>query len=76
MSAVIAEPQKRLHLPIKVLGDNFYPFMYGVYRDRRMRAMARARVATGHSRSAFVKEARELNRDCLWYLYRIERSSP
>jgi len=76
VSAVTADPKKRLHLPVKVLGDNFYPFMYGVYRAQRVRAMAEARIATAGSRSALVSAARKLNRDCVWYLRRTEKTAP
>lgn len=68
--------ERRLHLPVKALGDNFYPYMYGVYRSLRIQAMAAARVARDGRRDEQVKQARKLNRECLWYLHRTTRSLP
>jgi hypothetical protein len=79
MSALLTEAAtaRRLHLPKKVLGDNFYPFMYGKYRGERITAMAVARTQKGEWRAAYVRTARKMNHEALWYLRRIEaRSQP
>jgi hypothetical protein len=74
MSAVMSEQpvDKRTHLPSKVLGENFYPFMYGRYRHERIQLMGEARRSTGNVRAMCVKQARHMNREGLWYLRRIE----
>lgn len=73
MNAAISDVQpKRLHVPRKALGDNFYPFMYGQYRTQRVRAMALARLLKGEARADAVREARKMNREAVWYLRRIE----
>ena len=76
MSAVMAEPIKRLHLPAKALGDNFYPFMYGMHRAKRIQAIAKARLSHGPARAEYVMAARKLNHECVWYLRRTNRSLP
>lgn len=69
--------QKRIHLPAKMVGDNFYPAMYGMTRAFRLRTMAEARLTRGARRSEFVQKARKLNHECVWYLRRTtERSLP
>lgn len=73
VETVAKVPLRRLHLPKKILGDNFYPYMYGMYRCQRIQVMTRARHKQGLERSACVKEARQLNHEALWYLCRIER---
>lgn len=76
MSAVMAQPTKRIHCPVKALGENFYPFMYGQYRSQRMQAMAEARASQDVVRKAWVKAARKFNRECLWYLRHMVRREP
>lgn len=75
MNAVVDEiqPERTLHLPRKILGDNFYQYYYGVNRCLRVQAMAKARRKEGEERSELVKEARKLNRECVWALRRTTR---
>lgn len=74
MSAVLAEQPKRLHIPAKVLGDNFYPYMYGVHRVMRIQAMVKARLSHGDLRSELVRDARKLNHECVWCLRYTKRT--
>lgn len=75
MNAVVRDykAERRLHLPKKLLGANFYPFMYGRYRSERIQYMTEARIAhTSETRALCVKQARAANYEALWYLRRIE----
>lgn len=74
MNAAVSDVQpKRLHVPRKALGDNFYPMMYGQFRIQRVIAMAEARFKTGEARADRVRAARKFNHEALWFLRRIAK---